>query len=202
MAFWTSFIPKHRGGNGLLVSGAVTSGLLSRSARGYYPGIMSQRSVHRVLRAIAIFKLVKAGALLLVAAAAFEVAGTGALTDIAARLRAMPLAEGQHALLAAISVLIDLTPREVELVGTIACCYALLFAVEGYGLWRQQRWAEYLIVIATASLIPFEAWAFFEKATVLRGAALLVNIAIVICVMVLLRRKSESRTRFPNGVGL
>ncbi len=48
-------------------------------------------------------------------------------------------------------------PRErLELVAVAAFAYAALFAVEGTGLWLERRWAEYLTLVATLSLVPIE----------------------------------------------
>jgi uncharacterized membrane protein (DUF2068 family) len=64
-----------------------------------------------------------------------------------------------------------------------------LFAIEGWGLWREKRWAEYLTVIVTASLIPLEIWEIIRHLTWLKVAALALNIAIVLYLLHLLRRR-------------
>jgi uncharacterized membrane protein (DUF2068 family) len=62
-------------------------------------------------------------------------------------------------------------------IGAIA--YALLEGTEGIGLAMRRRWAEYLTVIATGVLIPFEAYEVFHKVTLFRIGALLLNLAVV-----------------------
>jgi len=62
-------------------------------------------------------------------------------------------------------------------VGAIA--YALLEGTEGVGLAMRRRWAEYLTVIATGALIPFEAYEVADHATLFRVGALLLNLAVV-----------------------
>jgi len=69
--------------------------------------------------------------------------------------------------------------------------YGLLDLLEAYGLHRRRRWAEYLTVFATALFIPFEIYEVFEKITVIRFGALILNILIVIF---LIRHKEL----FPN----
>jgi len=61
--------------------------------------------------------------------------------------------------------------------GLAAACfaYAALFLTEGVGLWRDRRWAEYLTVIATGSLLPLEVYELVEKLTWLRVATFVVN---------------------------
>jgi uncharacterized membrane protein (DUF2068 family) len=62
-------------------------------------------------------------------------------------------------------------------IGAIA--YALLEGTEGLGLAMRRRWAEYLTVIATGALIPFEAYEVIHKITLFRVGALLLNLAVV-----------------------
>jgi uncharacterized membrane protein (DUF2068 family) len=60
-----------------------------------------------------------------------------------------------------------------------ALLYAALETTEGIGLARRRRWAEYLTVVATSVLIPFEVREVVARPTVFRIGALLVNVAIV-----------------------
>ena len=60
-----------------------------------------------------------------------------------------------------------------------AFAYALLEGTEGIGLAMRRRWAEYLTVIATGVLIPFEAYEVVHKVTLFRAGALLLNLAVV-----------------------
>ena len=60
-----------------------------------------------------------------------------------------------------------------------AFAYALLEGTEGIGLAMRKRWAEYLTVIATGVLIPFEAYEVVHKVTLFRVGALLLNLAVV-----------------------
>jgi uncharacterized membrane protein (DUF2068 family) len=62
-------------------------------------------------------------------------------------------------------------------IGAIA--YALLEGTEGVGLAMRRRWAEYLTVIATGILIPYEAYEVIHRATLLKVGALLLNLAVV-----------------------
>src|SRR5262249_23481163 len=57
---------------------------------------------------------------------------------------------------------------------------AILELVEGIGLWHERRWAEYLTVIATAGLLPFEILELTHRVTVIRIGALVVNLLIVV----------------------
>ncbi len=58
--------------------------------------------------------------------------------------------------------------------------YAALHTVEGLGLLLGFHWAEYLVIVATGSLIPFEIYEIARKFTALRVALFLLNVGIVI----------------------
>jgi uncharacterized membrane protein (DUF2068 family) len=57
--------------------------------------------------------------------------------------------------------------------------FAILEAAEAWGLAARRRWAEYLTVIATGVLIPFELEEVVRRPSPLRIGALLLNVAIV-----------------------
>ncbi len=56
-----------------------------------------------------------------------------------------------------------LSEERVHQVRLITLTYAAVFAVEGTGLWMQRRWAEWLTVIITASLVPLELWELIHR---------------------------------------
>ena len=87
---------------------------------------------------------------------------------------------GHHHLLPALLTRLLGLPRYwLEALGVGALLYAGLFAVEGIGLWRGRRWAEYLTVIATASLVPLELLELSRRFTPARTLALALNLVIV-----------------------
>ena len=75
--------------------------------------------------------------------------------------------------------------------------YTVVLLTEGIGLWLRKPWAEWLTVIATASLVPFEMWQLFfghhHKTLALLGATV-VNVIIVLYLIAQLR-KTRKRTR-------
>jgi uncharacterized membrane protein (DUF2068 family) len=69
--------------------------------------------------------------------------------------------------------------NHVTLLAIGAMAYALLEGTEGVGLAMRRRWAEYLTVIATGILIPYEAYEVIHHATLFKVGALLLNLAVV-----------------------
>jgi uncharacterized membrane protein (DUF2068 family) len=67
--------------------------------------------------------------------------------------------------------------------------YAGLFLVEGTGLWLRKRWGEWLTVIVTSSLIPVEIYEIHRHLTVAKLGVLALNLAIVIYLILHMRRQ-------------
>jgi uncharacterized membrane protein (DUF2068 family) len=97
-------------------------------------------------------------------------------------------AQDQLNLSAGRNVIIQLLLRGLLLVGTFnhvtvlaigAIAYALLEGTEGVGLAMRRRWAEYLTVIATGVLIPYELYEVVHHVTLFKVGALLLNLAVV-----------------------
>jgi uncharacterized membrane protein (DUF2068 family) len=71
------------------------------------------------------------------------------------------------------------TPRQFGAIGVGAFLYASVFLVEGTGLWRGKRWAEYLTIAVTASLLPFEIAAIVNRVTLVRVGTLAINLFVI-----------------------
>jgi uncharacterized membrane protein (DUF2068 family) len=67
----------------------------------------------------------------------------------------------------------------VNVVAIAAIAYAVLEGTEGVGLAMRRRWAEYLTVIATGLLIPYELYEVIRHVTLFKVGALLLNLAVV-----------------------
>ncbi|GAB1639806.1 DUF2127 domain-containing protein [Krasilnikovia sp. MM14-A1259] len=62
--------------------------------------------------------------------------------------------------------------------------YAALQLVEGTGLWLLKRWGEYFALIATSLGLPIEIYELTERLTWFRVAALVINVAAVVYLLV------------------
>jgi uncharacterized membrane protein (DUF2068 family) len=70
--------------------------------------------------------------------------------------------------------------------------YSALLFVEGVGLCLRRRWAEFLTVGITASLLPFEFYELYQRVTATGVVVTLLNFAIVVYLIVrLYARKSR-----------
>ncbi|EDY20157.1 conserved hypothetical protein [Chthoniobacter flavus Ellin428] len=79
--------------------------------------------------------------------------------------------------------------RTLKRLSSLTFTYGAVFMVEGTGLLFKQRWAEYLTTIITFSLVPLEIYELAKHFTALKVVILLVNIAIGIYLIVMIRRK-------------
>lgn len=68
---------------------------------------------------------------------------------------------------------------QTDAVAVGAILYGCLEAFEGIGLLMRRRWAEYLVLIATAAFLPLEIEELVRKPTILKAGALLVNVLII-----------------------
>lgn len=97
-------------------------------------------------------------------------------------------AQDQLNLAAGHGIIVQLLLRVLVLIGHFshinvlaigAVAYAILEGTEGVGLAMRRRWAEYLTVIATGVLIPYEAFEVVRHVTLFKIGALLLNLAVV-----------------------
>jgi uncharacterized membrane protein (DUF2068 family) len=131
------------------------------------------------LQLIAGFKLLKAT--LLVAAG---VAAIGLLNPDMAKIVtqwAMDLAADRHyhVLDMFLVHLLTVDERTLRLLSVGSFLYAALFYTEGFGLFFDKRWAEYLTIVTTAGLIPFEVFELHRHVTAIKLEVLIANVGIV-----------------------
>ena len=81
--------------------------------------------------------------------------------------------------------------KELKELSALGVAYAALFLTEGTGLLFRKRWAEWLTIVATSSLMPLEVYELVKEFTALRLLALLVNAAVVVYLINLVRQKEK-----------
>ncbi len=147
-----------------------------------------QRAHGSGVRLIAAFKLLKGLALLAL--------GIGALKLLHKDVEAIvvhwinifqvdPHSHYMQLILAKLSILDDRRLKEFS-AGTFI--YSGIFLTEGVGLALGKRWAEYLTIVSTASLLPLEVYELAKHASIGKGIALVINLAVVAYLVMELRR--------------
>jgi uncharacterized membrane protein (DUF2068 family) len=147
------------------------------------------KSKDKLLRLISAFKLAKAVSLILVGAASLRAADFGAATELAHWIAKLGFDPGNRLVERALVKASALSPDKIKELGLVSFIYAMLFLIEGIGLWLGKRWAEWFTVIITGSLIPFEIYELFRHPNVPKVFALLVNVAVVWYLIARIRNK-------------
>ena len=81
--------------------------------------------------------------------------------------------------------------------------YTAVVLTEGIGLWMRRAWAEWLTLMVTSSLVPFELWELITRPPGRRlalGATLVLNLLIVWYLARLLRNAlAQHQAQDPSG---
>jgi uncharacterized membrane protein (DUF2068 family) len=137
------------------------------------------RERDQLIEMIAIFKFLKAAGLIAIAFGAIKMLDPRTGDMVARWIDALSATSSHPFIQTYLIKLNNSSPRRIQEVGVGALLYATLFMIEGIGLWHEARWAEYLTVIATSTLVPVEIYEIVQRQTVPRIAALIVNLAAI-----------------------
>jgi len=163
-------------------------------------------TVTPAIRFITFERFVKGTVLVLAGILLIALSGTDAFQDFVQRAQTeLNLNPGQHIwqrLYEQTLVRFGLASTRVrDALGAGAVLYGLLEIVEGIGLLRRRRWAEYLVLVATCAFIPVEVDELVRHPTAFKALAFAVNIAIVAYLVwrkrLFLERPSEAGEGLP-----
>jgi uncharacterized membrane protein (DUF2068 family) len=143
----------------------------------------------RALLAIAVFKFVKGSVLLALAFGAMNLLHKDVASHVEHWLRQLRIDPDNHYIGTLLSKLQLVHTKELKEFCALGAGYAALFLTEGTGLLLRQRWAEWLTIIATSSLMPLEIYELIKEFTPLRLLLLLVNAALVLFLVFRVRQK-------------
>lgn len=130
------------------------------------------------LRVVALYKFVQTAVLIALGLATMRLVRPEAVASFEQWVQDLPVGSVQHIAERFLNWISGPTNRVVILVAALFG-YALLFLVEGVGLWLKKRWAEWLTVIATGLLIPPEIYECIGHPSRMLFLLLAVNIAVV-----------------------
>lgn len=145
------------------------------------------------VRLIAFFKIVKALLLFATMVASFKLLHhepTQVIMQWALKLHVDP---DNYYLTTALAWLLHVDGKHLELFAVGTGLYALLFTVEGIGLWLAKTWAEYLTILSTAGLLPVEGYELMRHVSLTKGMILLFNAVIVGYLAAHVRQKLAAR---------
>jgi uncharacterized membrane protein (DUF2068 family) len=147
----------------------------------------------KLLRLIALFKLAKAGIMIAVGVGALKLLHRDVASAAEHWIELLRLDPNNHYIDAALEKASNITPDKIKALGLGSLIYAGLFLTEGIGLWLEKRWAEWFTVIITSSLVPIEIYEIVHRATPVKIAVFLINVAIVVYLVYRIRDKSSDR---------
>ena len=80
--------------------------------------------------------------------------------------------------------LFALSKTELYLIGTGVAVYTVILVFEAVGLWFARRWAEYLTLVETGVLVPFEIYELTTRVSTLKILTLVINLVIVLYLLI------------------
>jgi uncharacterized membrane protein (DUF2068 family) len=143
------------------------------------------------LLVIAVFKFVKGAVLLALALGALTFLHKDVASEVQHWLDQVRVDPDNKFIGALLSKLQLVHTKELKEISALGAGYAALFLTEGTGLLFRKRWAEWLTIVATSSLMPIEAYELIENFTAVRLFALLINAAVVLYLIYLVRQKEK-----------
>jgi uncharacterized membrane protein (DUF2068 family) len=142
----------------------------------------------RGLMLIAVFKLVKGLALLALGFGELHYLHRDLAHEIAHWIDLLRVDPHNHYLTWLMEKIANVDPKKLRELSVGTFFYSALFLCEGTGLALGKRWAEYMTIISTSSLLPIEVYEIFVRPSWARVLILLVNIAIVVYLVRELKR--------------
>ena len=153
---------------------------------------MTEPKAHgRGLRLIAAFKLLKGLALLALGIGALKLLHKDVEAIIVHWINVFQVDPHSHYLQLLLEKLSILDDRRLKQLSVATFIYSAIFMTEGVGLAWRQRWAEYLTIVTTASLLPLEVYELAKHASIGKGLALVINLAVVVYLVVEIRRSRK-----------
>src|SRR5947199_4923617 len=145
------------------------------------PAILQEARRHRYLKLIALFKIAKGALLLLLGISLLFVNARtrwiDALSDWTADEILLEHSKGISYLLHKLQAV--LAAGTLHATGLLALLYSAVLFTEGIGVYKEQRWAELLMIFATAGLIPLELRHLLHRPGLVGAVILLANCFIV-----------------------
>jgi uncharacterized membrane protein (DUF2068 family) len=131
------------------------------------------------LRVVAIYKFAQTAVLVLLGLAAMRLVRPDVAAAFEQWVRDLPGGHVQRVSERFLDWVLGPETNRALLLGLALFAYAALFLVEAVGMWMQKRWAEWLTVIATATLIPPEIYECITHPSVMVFVLLLLNVCVV-----------------------
>ena len=131
------------------------------------------------LRLIAVIKVVKAVLLTGVAFGIFHSINKDLGETVRQATFKLRIDPENHLIRLLLEKLARVEPRTLRTVGWISSFYACALYAEGVGLWLNQAWAKYMLLLATGAFIPEEAYICIRRYNGPRLCLLIFNVIVL-----------------------
>ena len=139
-----------------------------------------QSSQTRMVRLIALFKLLKGILLIAVGVAALKLLHTDIASLVEGWAATLGAAQNSRFVGRVLSTAAALTPNRVRDLIVGSFLYGGLFLTEGIGLWLLKRWAMWFTVIITGSFLPVESYELARHPSAGKVGILLINLVLAV----------------------
>ncbi|NNM86834.1 MAG: DUF2127 domain-containing protein [Phycisphaerales bacterium] len=137
------------------------------------------RHHNKVLLIIAIFKLLKASAVATAGVTAIVFRNADLAKAFRQWVNYFRMDPNNHFINGVIHRLANVHAHQLEMLAVGSFMYAAMFMVEGFGLYFEKPWAEYLVIVNTFLLVPVEVFELIKKPSWVKVLLLAGNLAIV-----------------------
>jgi uncharacterized membrane protein (DUF2068 family) len=146
----------------------------------------------RGLLLVAAYKLIKGVALLALGIGALRLLHRDVAAEAARWIDLLRIDPQNHYIQSMLARIAKVDARKLKELSIGTFLYSAVFLTEGAGLALRKRWAEYLTILTTASLLPLEIYEIAKRFSTARIFVLLVNIAVVVYLVYEVRRTRNS----------
>ena len=147
----------------------------------------------RALWLIAAFKLLKGLGLLILGIGALQLLHKDVAAEVERWINLLRFDPQNHVIRKLLEKLGMVDDRKLKELSIGTFFYSGLLLTEGVGLALRQRWAEYVTIVTTASLLPLEIFEIAKRVSTGRIVLLLINIAVVVYLVIEVRRTRETK---------
>lgn len=147
----------------------------------------------RGLWLIAAFKLFKGLALLAVAIGALKLLHKDVAVEAERWINYLRVDPQNHYIQKLLEKFGTIDDRKLKHLSFGTFFYSGLLLTEGAGLALRKRWAEYVTVISTGSLLPLEVYEIAKRVSVVRIILFLINVAVVVYLVIEVRRTRHTQ---------
>jgi uncharacterized membrane protein (DUF2068 family) len=151
-------------------------------------GRPANRRSPRILLAIALFKLVKSILLIAVGIGALNLLHKDVAQTVLHLVDVLRVDRDNRFIHGLLNRAFSISPNQLKATSIGTFVYAGLLLTEGAGLLLRKRWAEYFTIITTGGLVPLEIYELSKHVTATKTGVLIVNVAIVVYLVVRVRR--------------